>query len=100
MRQMRKWCAWYTKGFAGSAAVREKLARVSSIAEMSAALAELDADEPFPESALRAPRGKSGRTQTRVALPHGYLENLDDDTPPGASPEEASETWEEALSGG
>jgi nifR3 family TIM-barrel protein len=101
MRQMRKWCAWYTKGFAGSAAVREKLARVSSIGEMTAALAELDADEPFPQSALRAPRGKSGRAQTRVALPHGYLDHLDDDTPPGSPHDEAeSEEWEQALSGG
>lgn len=101
MRQMRKWCAWYTKGFAGSAAVREKLARVSSIGEMSAALAELDQDEPFPESALRAPRGKSGRAQTRVALPQGYLDHLDDDTPPGSPHDKAeSEEWEQALSGG
>ncbi|MFN0009023.1 MAG: tRNA dihydrouridine synthase DusB [Planctomycetota bacterium] len=101
MRQMRKWCAWYTKGFRGSAVVREKLARVSSIGAMSAALAELDPEEPFPESALRAPRGKSGRAQTRVALPHGYLDHLDDDTPPGSPHDEAeSEEWEQALSGG
>lgn len=101
MRQMRKWCGWYTKGFRGSAVVREKLARVSSIGEMSAALAQLDPEEPFPESALRTPRGKSGRAQTRVALPHGYLENLDDDTPPGSAHDEAeSEEWEQALSGG
>lgn len=101
MRQMRKWCAWYTKGFRGSAAVRERLARVSTIAEMSAALTELDFEEPFPQIALRAPRGKSGRAQSRVALPEGYLENLDDDTPP-RSPRSVAEiaSFEQALSGG
>ena len=101
MRQMRKWCAWYTKGFRGSSAIRERLARVSSLAEMSAALAELDPAEPFPAHALRVPRGKSGRAQKRVALPEGYLEDLDDDTPPrsGREEEETAE-WEQALSGG
>ena len=101
MRQMRKWCAWYTKGFRGSSVVRERLARVSTIAEMTAALAQLDFAEPFPENALRAPRGKSGRAQARVALPEGYLDNLDDDTPPRSPRSEAEiEEWEQALSGG
>ena len=100
MRQMRKWCAWYTKGFRGSSPVRDRLARVASIAEMEAALAELDRDEPFPLAALRAVRGKAGR-QERVALPEGYLDDLDDDTPP-RSPhsEEEIAAWERALSGG
>lgn len=100
MRQMRKWCAWYTKGFHGSSAVRERLVRVSSIEEMQAALAVLDPDEPFPRAALRAPRGKTGR-QATVALPHGYLDTLDDDTPPeeGRLGDDA-ESYEDSLSGG
>jgi nifR3 family TIM-barrel protein len=98
MRQMRKWCAWYTKGFRGSSAVRERLARVETFDAMRAALAELDPEEPFPESALRAPRGKSGRAQARVALPEGYLDELDDDAPPRAPDD--SEALEQALSGG
>jgi nifR3 family TIM-barrel protein len=100
MRQMRKWCGWYTKGFHGSAAVRETLSRVSSLDEMMGSLAMLDPSEPFPISALRANRGKSGRDQC-VALPHGYLDSRDDDTPP-RSPHSAAEieAWERALSGG
>ena len=35
---------------------------------------------------MRVPRGKSGGTQ-KVALPEGYLDDLDDDTPPGAEAE-------------
>jgi nifR3 family TIM-barrel protein len=101
MRQMRKWCGWYTKGFRGSAVVREKLSRVSSIADMLEALAVLDMDEPFPASALRAPRGKSGGAQKRVALPEGYLDDRDDDTPPRSPHEpEEIEAWEKALSSG
>jgi nifR3 family TIM-barrel protein len=101
MRQMRKWCGWYTKGFRGSASVRETLSRVRSIDEMLSTLAALDMAEPFPKHALRAPRGKSGSAQKRVALPEGYLDDRDDDTPP-RSPHDAAEieAWEQALSAG
>jgi nifR3 family TIM-barrel protein len=100
MRQMRKWCAWYTKGFRGSAVVREALVRVTSIEAMMAAVSVLDLDEPFPMSALRAPRGKTGR-QASVALPHGYLENREDDTPPDeCEGGDSAEEFEASLSGG
>ena len=100
MRQMRKWCTWYTVGFRGSAKARARLVRVESIAEMRAVLDDLDQDEPFPALALRAHRGKGGRTQ-RVSLPEGFLDDLDDDTPPKSprTPEEIR-AWEKALSGG
>jgi len=100
MLQMRKWCAWYTKGFAGSASVRAALVRLESLADMRRELARLDHAEPFPLAALRAHRAKGSRTQ-RVSLPEGYLEELDDDTPP-RSPHDAQElaAWEQSLSGG
>jgi len=41
-----------------------------------------------PPEAMRVPRGKTGGTQ-RVALPEGYLDHLDDDTPPGVEAEAA-----------
>ncbi len=100
MRQMRKWCTWYTKGFKNSAQVREALVRVGSIEDMLAAVGVLDLDEPFPMAALRAPRGKTGKQMT-VALPHGYLECRDDDTPPDESAGgDDAEEFEAALSGG
>lgn len=100
MRQMRKWAAWYTKGFRGSARAREVLVRVERLEDMVAAVEALDLDEPFPIGALRANRAKGGRTQ-RVVLPEGYLDDLGDDTPPRAphTPEEMR-AWEQALSGG
>jgi len=87
LRSFRKHAAWYTKGFRDSARLRERLTRVASLGELRDEIARLDADEPFPTHALRVPRGKHGGTQ-RVALPEGYLERLDDDTPPGPEAED------------
>ena len=41
-------------------------------------------DQPFPPEGMRVRRGKSSGTQT-VSLPDGYLDDLDDDTPPCAA---------------
>jgi nifR3 family TIM-barrel protein len=100
MRQFRKWGSWYTKGFRGSARVREALVRVETIEQLEAAVRRLDLSEPFPREALRVNRGKGGAEQ-RVVLPEGYLEDMDDDTPPSA-PHSSDEmdAWENALSGG
>lgn len=100
MRQMRKWCHWYTKGFPGSARLRGDLARVESKQRMLDLLGEIDPATPFPPNAVRANRAKRGGTQ-RVKLPEGYLDDLDDDTPPKSprSPQEIA-AWEKALSGG
>ncbi|MFT5051742.1 MAG: nifR3 family TIM-barrel protein [Chlamydiales bacterium] len=100
MRQMRKWTGWYTKGFRGSARVRGELQRVTSIAELEKHLASLDPQEAFPLHALRTNRGKGNRRQ-RVRLPEGYLDQLDDDTPPrGPRTLEEIKSWEASLSGG
>src|SRR5262249_35160459 len=87
MRAFRKHAAWYTKCFRDSARLRERLAHVGRLAELRAALADVDAAGPFPLHALRVPRGKHGGQQ-RVALPDGYLDRLDDDTPPGPDAED------------
>jgi len=87
MRSFRKHAAWYTKGFRDSARLRERLTRVASLAELRDETLRLDPDEPFPPHALRVPRGKHGGRQ-RVALPDGYLDHLDDDTPPGPEAED------------
>jgi nifR3 family TIM-barrel protein len=100
MRQMRKWCGWYTQGFPGSARLRGELVRVRTRAEMLAALERLDPALPFPRTALRVRRGKGSQCQT-VALPQGYLAEREDDRPPCA-PHTAEElaAYERALDGG
>ncbi len=100
MRQMRKWCAWYTKGFRGSSVVRESLVRVRTIEAMLAAVAPLDPTEPFPLPALRAVRGKSG-AQERVMLPEGWLADREGDAGPDESALDGDpEDYEASLSGG
>ena len=93
--QLRKWVGWYTKGFRGSAALRASVGQLHSLADLDALLAALDPAEPFPLHALRASRAKSSRTQ-RVALPEGYLDEREDDTPP----EECGADLEAALQSG
>jgi len=92
LRAFRKHAAWFTKGFPGSAQLRARLVQVCSLDDLRAALAGLDPALPFPPQAMRVPRGKKSGRQ-RVALPPGYLRQLDSATPP---PREA----EAALSGG
>jgi len=94
VRNFRKHATWYTKGFPGSARLRGELIRIDTLAQLADILAEADPDTPFPPSAMRVPRGKSGGRQ-RVVLPEGYLDDLADATPPSA---ELAQTA--AVSGG
>ena len=55
----------------------------STLDELRSVLAGLPPDERFPPSAMRVPRGKTSGTQ-RVHLPPGYLDDLEDATPPSA----------------
>ena len=88
MRAFRKHSSWYTKGFRGGAPLRERLMRVKSLAELEAILVEVDRSLPFPPEAMRVSRGKAGGVQ-KVALPEGYLDSLDDATPPSPLAEAA-----------
>ncbi len=82
MRAFRKHSSWYTKGFRGGSPLRQSLMQVTRIDALARVLASVDRAQPFPPDAMRVPRGKTAGTQ-RVALPEGYLDHLDDDTPPG-----------------
>jgi nifR3 family TIM-barrel protein len=81
MRMFRKHSTWYTKGFRGSAELRQRLVHVTTFAELAANLAQTAPETPFPPDAMRVPRGKTSGRQ-RVQLPEGYLDQLDDDVPP------------------
>lgn len=81
LRAFRRHATWYTKGFRDSARLRTELMRVDTLGDLERVLATVERDQPFPVSALRVPRGKSGGTQD-VSLPEGYLDDLDDSTPP------------------
>ena len=87
LKAFRRHATWYTKGFRGSAKLRQDLVQIQTLAELERALGAVDRNEPFPPSALRVPRGKSSGTQD-VSLPDGYLDDLEDATPPDASAED------------
>ncbi|MBL8899579.1 MAG: tRNA dihydrouridine synthase DusB [Planctomycetes bacterium] len=96
---LRKWAAWYTKGFPGTAALRERLNAAASWSDYEAALSAVDPEAEFPASGLRMRRGKGSSCQV-VSLPPGFLENRDDDQPyarAGASCDEADDA---AIQGG
>jgi nifR3 family TIM-barrel protein len=95
MREMRKWCLWYTSGFRGAAAVRVALPRLETRAQLDALCAHLDPTESFPPGGLRASRAKDGRRQV-VHLPPGYLAGAGDAVPA----EPTGPAWEAALGGG
>jgi nifR3 family TIM-barrel protein len=88
MRAFRKHSSWYTKGFRGGAPLRQSLMQVRTLTELARVLATVERTLPFPPEAMRVPRGKTGGTQ-KVALPEGYLDDLDDETPPGLEAEAA-----------
>ncbi len=88
----RKHAGWYTKGFRNSAVLRDRLMRVGSVGELEVVLASVDRDEPYPPNAHEVRRGKRAGTQ-KVALPPGFLDDPDDDTPP-------DEEAEDPISGG
>jgi nifR3 family TIM-barrel protein len=81
IRAFRRHTTWYTKGFRGSASFRQVFMQVKTFAELESVVQRLDPGLVFPPGAMRVPRGKSSGIQT-VSLPDGYLDNLEDVTPP------------------
>lgn len=81
MRAFRRHATWYTKGFRDSAHLRQALMQVRTLEQMVECTRSVDRLIPFPQSALRVPRAKGAGTQV-VSLPDGYLDNLEDATPP------------------
>ena len=67
----RKHVAWYLKGFAVGQELRSAMARASTLAELDELLGRL-LDQPFPESVIGRPRGRTSAARA-VALPSGWL---------------------------
>lgn len=86
LRDFRKHLSWYAKGYHLGVDVRRRLAQVNTMADLEALLATLDPEAQATPGSERLPRGKSS-PQRRVALPDGYLDNLDDDTAPATDDE-------------
>ncbi len=76
LRSFRKHAGWYTRGFRGSAALRNRLMQVETLDQLRTALEMIDREEPYPAAADQVKRGKKGGTQ-RVVLPEGFLDSKD-----------------------
>jgi nifR3 family TIM-barrel protein len=86
IRQFRKHAGWYLTGLPVGPAVRRSLACASTPAEVAGLLGGLDPAVAFPPEALRLARGHTNGPRP-VRLPAGWLDDLEDPTPPtGADP--------------
>lgn len=88
MAAFRKHARWYTLGFRSAEPIVPRLMQATRLAQLAALAGEVDRDEPFSAAAARIVRGKGGAAQ-KVALPAGYLDDLEDATPPGPDAEDA-----------
>lgn len=86
LRQFRKHALWYLMGFPLGGELRNRFARLSTLAELDALVAEVDPDLAFPLDVLRIPRSHTGGPR-QVHLPEGWLEDRDNDQPPSRGAE-------------
>ncbi len=91
IRQFRKHTSWYLTGFPVGPEVRRMMATIATHEELTRVLDRLDGAVPFPPGASRMARGHTNGPRP-VHLPAGWLDSVDDPTPP--------EGGEELVSGG
>ena len=81
IREFRKHTGWYFTGYPVGGEVRNRAAQCSSIEELEQLFSELDRSMTVVPGGERIRRGHTNGP-IRVALPEGYLDHLDDLTPP------------------
>ncbi|MET0903573.1 MAG: tRNA dihydrouridine synthase DusB [Acidimicrobiales bacterium] len=81
MKAFRKHAGWYLTGYPVGGAVRKQAGLVSTLADLDAVVAQLDPVAELAPNALRAARGHTNGPRP-VVLPDGWLERIDDPTPP------------------
>jgi nifR3 family TIM-barrel protein len=81
IRQFRKHAGWYLTGLPVGSAARRSLSQAASLAEVDELVSGLDPDLAFPPEAMRMARGHTNGPRP-VRLPAGWLDDVDDPTPP------------------
>ena len=81
IRDFRKHAGWYLTGYPVGPELRRRFGMVSSLAELDDLLAALDPTAELVPGGGRIVRGHANGP-IRVTLPEGYLDHLDDETPP------------------
>ena len=86
IRDFRKHASWYLTGYPVGPAIRRELGLVESMDHLDDLLATMDPTVELPPESRRIARGHTNGPR-KVSLPYGYLDNLDDATPPSAESE-------------
>jgi nifR3 family TIM-barrel protein len=81
MKSFRKQASWYLTGYPAGSELRQRAGLVATLADLDAVIARLDPTLEIRENALRAARGHTNGPR-RVHLPEGWLDLVDDPTPP------------------
>jgi nifR3 family TIM-barrel protein len=81
VRDFRKHTSWYLTGYPVGGEARGRLSQIGSLAELDDLLAMLDPSLLVVPGGERIRRGHTNGP-IRVVLPDGYLDDLDDMTPP------------------
>jgi nifR3 family TIM-barrel protein len=81
MKAFRKHASWYLTGYPAGSELRQKAALVATLADLDAVIGRLDPIAEIRENALRAARGHTNGPRP-VHLPEGWLDLVDDPTPP------------------
>lgn len=81
MKGFRKHASWYLTGYPAGSELRQRAALVSTLADLDAVIARLDPTVEIRDNALRAARGHTNGPRP-VHLPEGWLDQVDDPTPP------------------
>jgi nifR3 family TIM-barrel protein len=81
MKAFRKHAGWYLTGYPVGGELRKRAGLVSTLADLDAVIEQLDPEADLAPNALRAARGHTNGPRP-VHLPDGWLDTVDDPTPP------------------
>ncbi|MEX2294447.1 MAG: tRNA dihydrouridine synthase DusB [Acidimicrobiales bacterium] len=84
MRSFRKHASWYLTGYPAGGRLRQEAALVATLADLDAVIAQMDPQAEIKENAFRAARGHTNGPRA-VHLPEGWLNLVDDPTPPAGA---------------
>ncbi|HVW31789.1 MAG TPA: tRNA dihydrouridine synthase DusB [Acidimicrobiia bacterium] len=84
LREFRRHAAWYTQGYAIGGETRRALGLVSTLDDLRGVLGGADPALTLPPEALRWKRGHTDGPRP-VRLPQGWLQLVDDPTPPAGA---------------
>jgi nifR3 family TIM-barrel protein len=84
MRSFRKHASWYLTGYPAGGRLRQEAALVATLVDLDAVIDRLDPGAEIKGNALRAARGHTNGPRA-VHLPEGWLDLVDDPTPPAGA---------------